>query len=102
MTQSKEPTSTADWKEAALSLVTTAIKNSGAPLLQMVHDKIDATTHAIITRVTTVALFLLGGTFLAIAAALWLGDALGAPAYGFGIVGAVVVCLGVFIRFAQR
>ncbi len=90
-----------DWKAYALTLVREAVTQSGGSLLTMVQEKVDATTHAIIARIVTVAVALLGGALLCIGIALYLGMLLGAAAYGFMIMGATLLAVAVLLRIVR-
>ncbi len=86
----------------ALSLVTNAIKQSSANIVQIVHERIDKATHAIIKRVTIAFLMLLGGALVLIGCAQYLGSILGMSAYGYLIVGGVVLIIALLMQFASR
>lgn len=91
-----------DWKQLALSLVTSAVKQSSTGIVQMVHEKIDKTTHAIVKRITIVFLMLLGAAFVLVGAAQYLGMLLGMVAYGYLVLGGVVLLVAALMHFASR
>ncbi len=86
----------------ALTMVSNAIKQSSANIMQMVHEKVDRTAHAIIKRVTIVFLMLLGAAFVLVGAAQYVGSVLGMNAYGYGIVGGIVLVIAALMQFASR
>lgn len=93
-----------DWKTMALTLVTTAIQQSGAHIMGLVHERVDAVVHGVVKRVVMLFLVLLGAAFVLLAAALALASLL--PAWGlaggFGIVGGILLLAALLMRFASR
>jgi len=86
----------------ALTMVSNAIKQSSANIMQMVHEKVDRTAHAIIKRVTIVFLMLLGAAFVLVGAAQYLGALLGMVAYGYMILGGAVLVVAALMHFASK
>ncbi len=90
-----------NWKDMAFSLVSQAVKQSSANIVQAIHDRVDTAVDALIKRLIITALFLFGSLFVLVGFAQYLGAMLGISAYGYLIVGGGIICIAFLMHFAR-
>lgn len=91
-----------DWKSIAMSLVTSAIQQSSSGIIQAVHEKIEDAKRSAAQGLTILFMVLLGGAFLLVGGAQLLGEVLGHSGYGYVVVGASLLLLGVFVHAMRK
>ncbi len=103
MTEQERTQSTRDdWREVAFSLVANAIRQSSANIIHTIREYIDKAVHAVIKSIVITFLMLVGAVFVLIGAAQHVGTLLGMSAYGYYVVGGVVLIVAGLMHFARK